>query len=84
MSIRCIDAIYKRTEGWAAGIYLLCGNKKISGKDIEIIGTGKKGEEMFSLFLSKYLRDIDDQRKKILIKLSLLEDFSCEELSVIF
>ena len=83
MSVRCIDAIYKRTEGWAAGIYLLCGNKKISDEDIEIIGTGKKGEEMFSLFLSKYLRDIDDQRKKILIKLSLLEDFSCEELSAI-
>lgn len=83
MSNRRIDTIYKRTEGWAAGLYLLCGNKKISGKDIKTIGFGKNGEEIFSLFLSKYLRDIDDKRKKLLIKLSLLEDFSCEELSEI-
>lgn len=78
-----IDAIYNRTEGWPVGLYLLCGNKKMSGKDIETMGIGKRGQEIFSLFLKKYLHDIDELHKKILIKLSLLEDFSSEELSTL-
>lgn len=83
ISNRQIDAIYKRTEGWAAGLYLLCGSKKISGNDIETIGIEKTGEELFSLFLSKYLRNIDEERKKTLTKLAIFEDFSCDELAEI-
>ena len=76
-----IDAVFRRTEGWLAGLYIFCRSESICDEDMEAIAIGKKGEELFSLVLSKYLRDIDPKNRRIMIKLSVLEDFSCDELN---
>lgn len=78
-----IETIFRRTDGWIAGLYILCREGDFSDEDVASIDMGKMGEDLLSLFLSRYLREITGDRREDLIRLSVLDDFSCEEIETL-
>lgn len=78
-----IEAVFKKTEGWIAGLYLLCREGNLSDEDMNAVEQGKVGEDLLSLFLSRYLREIHEQRREDLVRLSVLDDFSEEEIAAL-
>lgn len=79
-----IDIVFNLTEGWIAGIYMMCHGMNITSSEDDDIEVKKGKKSFFTTFLYKFLKDIPEDKKETLIKLSILEDFSVTELREFF
>ena len=71
--------IFERSEGWVAGIYMLCQSRAFSGFDAHT-----DGRDLFKRYFRGFFNHFDTDRQDILAKLSILPDFSAYELSALF
>lgn len=80
-----LDLLYKYSEGWITGVYLICHSlNNILDLNKGIKSLKAQNENIFSLYLSNFLNKIDKEKRDLLIKLSLLESFSVEDLRELF
>lgn len=82
LSDKQMDFVYQNAEGWIAGIYILCHGMDILNEDLSSQEVEKS--RIFSRFLYKFLQEIGEKKRNILIRISLWEDFSAEEIKDIF
>ncbi|MDI9471060.1 MAG: BTAD domain-containing putative transcriptional regulator [Bacillota bacterium] len=76
--------VLERCQGWAAGIYVLChalANAQLTRNDQR---PPAEVESQFSLFFQEYLLGVDTEQKEQLMELSLLDDFTVDELGEIY
>ncbi len=79
-----MNYLIKNTEGWIAGIYMICQSFVLSSRE-EIDRTVKNNTEtMFSAFFTVFLENIAEEKKKILLALAPLDDFSLGELTKVY
>lgn len=79
-----INLVFDVTEGWIAGIYMMCHGMDFSKNPESEIENIKKGKSFFKTFLHRFLQDIPGENREILTKLSVLDDFTVEELETLF
>ncbi|HYE82514.1 MAG TPA: BTAD domain-containing putative transcriptional regulator [Clostridia bacterium] len=79
------DIIEKNTEGWIAGIIILCQAVKGKGLYTASIESGKLGHEdaLFRYMSLEVLKSIGNDTQDALARLALLQDFSEAEVSEI-
>ncbi|KPU44787.1 HTH-type transcriptional regulator MalT [Oxobacter pfennigii] len=77
--------IEKNTEGWIAGIIILCQAVKSKGSDTASIELAKLGHEdaLFRYMSMEVLKSVDNVTQDALARLALLQDFSESEASEI-
>lgn len=78
-----IAFIIEESEGWIAGINIICHNSEFYQNQLEKFSHHHKNL-LFSVFLNDYLLQIDEKKRELLIKLSVLSDFSSDEISGLF
>lgn len=83
---KIINFIRKRTEGWIAGVVILCQAIKSKGSDFTAIERGKLGHEdaLFRYLSLEVLKSVDTDTQDALARLAMLQDFSEFEASEIF
>lgn len=84
LSPKQMDYLMTHSEGWIAGIYMICQGFRLVDKENEELLRLRSGAAIFSLFLSEFMENLEKEKRQILIYLSQLEDFSAEELSQVF
>ena len=79
------DLIEKNTEGWIAGIIILCQALQSKGADRAALASGKLGHEdaLFRYMSLEVLKSVQSDTQDALAKLALLQDFSEAEASEI-
>ena len=79
------DFIEKNTEGWIAGIIILCQAVKSKGPDTAPFASGKLGHEnaLFRYMSLEVLKSVAGDTQDALARLALLQDFSEAEASEI-
>lgn len=81
---RQMEYLTAHSEGWIAGIYMICQGFRLVMQENEELFQIKTGAAIFSIFLSEFMESLETDKRRILIYLSQLEDFSAEELSQVF
>ncbi|NLZ70436.1 MAG: hypothetical protein GX907_03785 [Clostridiaceae bacterium] len=79
-----LDFIFKSTEGWIAGIYMICHSREFLSAKHPRSERREKFTDLLTTFMGTFLNDIAPQRKLLLQQLSLLDDFSLEEVEGFF
>ncbi len=78
------DIIAQNTEGWIAGVIILCQAVKGKGPGAASMEPGKPGEEALFRYMSlEVLKSVADDTRDALARLALLQDFSGAEASEI-
>lgn len=77
------DYVFDNAEGWIAGIYMLCHSLEITG-DLSAQQFREEKQNLFSRFLYRFLMDIEEEKRKLLIHLAHWEDFSASEVKEYF
>lgn len=73
------DQIFDHSEGWIAGLYMICHNNIPPPTE----QTGDN-ESMFKRYFREFFYKLDQGRQNILANLSILPDFSSDELKWLF
>ncbi len=78
------EYLVRVSEGWAAGIYLIChaGESLLRMPVLET--SSEDVDALFFGFLQEFLASVTDDQKAFLFELSQLDDFSLDELSNLF
>ena len=77
------ESLVRISEGWAAGIYIICHSGILSRKSAP--SAPPEGvDALFFGFLEEFLSSVTDDQKALLLELSQLDDFSLDELSSLF
>ncbi|MDP4121332.1 MAG: hypothetical protein Q8876_09825, partial [Bacillota bacterium] len=71
--------VFERSEGWIAGLYMICHNNM--SPDAE---QPSNGRSMFQRYFREFFSELDLRRQDILANLSILPDFSADELNSLF
>lgn len=80
-----IERLLEYSEGWIAGIYLICHSPSFFDEGVlKPEKIFRKEEGLFRVFIDEFLETIDRERKNLLLYLSIPEDFSKEELRDLF
>lgn len=74
-----IDFIFQRSEGWIAGLSMLCHNHMAAGTE-----TTETRENIFKNYFREFFFLLERSRQDILSDLSILPDFSAEEIRSLF
>jgi ATP/maltotriose-dependent transcriptional regulator MalT/DNA-binding SARP family transcriptional activator len=74
-----MDRIYERSEGWIAGISMLCHNSLSAGSEFQ-----DSNEGIFRRYFREFFYQLDQKRQDVLADLSILPDFSAEEIREVF
>lgn len=82
LSEKQMDYLFSRSEGWIAGIYMICHGMDVT-REGEEGRSLRKQENVFALFLDEFLQKLDEEKRDTLIHLSVLEDFSKEDLGAL-
>lgn len=77
-----LDFVFRESEGWIAGVNIICHNTDFSKGNSSIMGDQKSF--IFNTFLNEYLLSIDLSKRQMLMKLSVLDDFSLDEIQFLF
>ncbi|MDI9590192.1 MAG: BTAD domain-containing putative transcriptional regulator [Acidobacteriota bacterium] len=78
------EYLVRVSEGWAAGICLICHARDRS-LEYPPLGTPSENvDALFFGFLQEFLASVTDSQKALLLELSQLDDFSLDELSNLF
>ncbi|ASS41574.1 hypothetical protein AXF21_06640 [Eubacterium minutum ATCC 700079] len=84
LSKRQMELIFEVTEGWIAGISMVCHGIGLLTEGDDDFPDLKKGKSFFKTFLNRFLEEIDEDKKYVLVRLSTFEEFSAAELKSIF
>lgn len=77
------ESLVRISEGWAAGIYIICHSGILSRKSAP--SAPPEGvDALFFGFLEEFLSSVTYDQKALLLELSQLDDFSLDELSSLF
>lgn len=80
-----LDLLYAYSEGWITGVYLICHSlKDLLNLQMEIGELENQKENIFSAYLKAFLDKLDDKKRDILLKLSVMDTFTAEELRDLF
>ena len=81
-----IDTMYKYTEGWIAGITMLSytTSTNMSGMKNALLDNSVSKQNIFRYFLSEALGNSDKILVNKLAKMSILQDFTCEDIFSVF
>jgi len=74
-----MDRIYELSEGWISGLYMLCHH--YTSTDFE---QPENNGGIFKRYFREFFYDLDQSRQGILADLSILPDFSAEEIKNLF
>lgn len=77
-----IDLLYNHSEGWIAALNIMCHGVNFSKMELEKFQN--KEDNVFSVYTNEFLKNLEYEKKKLLLFLSILEDFSVDELRIIF
>lgn len=74
-----ISTIFARTEGWIAGIYMLC-HTSIQNHSLPQSNT----ENIFTHYFKDFFRKLSKETRLLLARLSILPDFGIEEITLLY
>ncbi|MCX7773459.1 MAG: hypothetical protein N2376_10150, partial [Clostridia bacterium] len=79
------EKIYSYSEGWVAGLYMICHSRHpMSVCTVDPSHTLQSSNDQFDRFFQGFLRELGEERRIQLAKISILSDFSELELKKIF
>ena len=81
-----LHKIMLHTEGWAAGIILVCQMLSLNGADQAGNFLDKSGEKepFFQYIVAEVLKTVDDRLLRFLVKAAILHEFTAAEAGTIF